>query len=207
MKRLTSNFIICFCVTIFFYGCARCHDTYLGSFNITSSEHSLIPYTAQSKLIFINNSGDSTTYILDSISSEYLTHPLRQEDNSECATTYEHEVFGVDFKDPTKSKYLEVALDHYPSPSSLMFVVTLRFSPKDSIQDFLKLQFPQGDSIPGTYYLSLQIGLREFHNVHEFVGNVKKASVIDYIEYVYYTKSQGIVGFKSHSGKLWYLAN
>ena len=208
MKQYTLVLFLSILTLTIFPNCKRCHSNYLGSVSITSKDRQMIPYSEQSKLIFKSTSADSLVFIMDTITTEDFTVKGRPNNDNfpECYDYYDNEEYDISFKDSTKSNKIFLSLSHI-SFTELALLFSIQYTLNDSTFYFLEHFNPVNDSIPGNYYFSLQIGVKMFYYVHEFESFCDPSFAYDEIHFVYYTKKQGIVGFKTCKGDILYLAN
>jgi hypothetical protein len=61
-----------------------------------------------------------------------------------------------------------------------------------------------GTMIKG-FHSSLQLGQKSYSNVYELDGDYGSPNITEWISSVYYCFSNGLVGFRTNKGKLWYL--
>jgi hypothetical protein len=185
----------------------KCKNQFQGNLSFTVDELKIVPYSNQTNLIFINTLNDTIniTTTTSSTKQDEITE-LADYRNSDCLKYYHCQNFGFVLKDSLNAFEINIALQYALYPPEKALYIKVELPVKDSISHFSNFIYLKNDSIQGPYYPTLTLGSRTFSYVHEFL-TMDINPVSDYLEFVYYTVKQGIVGFKSHNGKTWYLAN
>lgn len=194
-----------------------CVSEKLGEIRFTQNELNIVPYDGTETLVFKDSINDSIIYIGTGRNSKY-TFDVRHEfpDNYECPGNYYNtEINYTKFEGTNNSKILIDLYMDSPFLGNLKKYIYIRISYNnidtwyfdgEMIFDATNVQNASpSNACVLAFNDSLIIGSNTFFNVYTLMqiilpNNLKNLQVI------YYTFSNGIVGFKTEEGHLWYLA-
>ena len=224
MNTKVSVFIL-FLQLLCIAGCHKCNQVELPTLKFSTKDREINPYTGNEILSFKEIGDDSLKYQCEG--RKYLSTLYQQNDqtyvgNHGCPGDYywsdeDNTKFTV-YGGTTIAIDLRLFFSYYFAVEKVEKTMCLFLNTNDaSIQPFTayvsfeedtlmngdSLIYSQSGRISG-YYHHLQLGLNFFDSVYEIrqyiIPNNK-----DFLEFVYYNFTEGIVGFKSNQGKLWYL--
>jgi len=194
----------------------------LGSYSFTASELAILPYPTFDTLIFKSTEGDSIIFKYSGRNSVMKTYYEKPDNPSGYQGNYyncevnstgfvspnsDYIIFNLHYLDPflgnTGVKYFDMGLVTSNNASCILSA-EFRFEADTLISYMPDAQFKTGGYVKGLY-TSLVIGPRLFENVYELTGPILTAYCPVYISMVYYSISQGIIGFSQNTGKTWFL--
>ena len=206
-----------------FTSCNKCHENELQSVNFTQEELKMIPYKGNETLVFKSATEPSLNYYgtQRTTQSGIDYEDLKYTEETHCKGTYYY----------TQSSWIEfrAASGDYDIITEMyftnlfdsgfikgIFILGLDLN-IDSIRNFSGQYVFKSDSLYngkytdglGTiikgFYPSIQLGQKLFYNVYEMDGDYGSPNITEWISSVYYCFSDGLVGFRTNKGKLWYL--
>jgi hypothetical protein len=214
MKKAVSILVLIIFFISIFNSCKKnCESENLGTFKFTSTDLQIIPYQGTDSLIFSDSLGNSITYNgigRGSVEDYHDQYPNLNNDPNFCIGNYFYTenndvAFGVNGKDYHFGINLSLSMDSgSPFGQNIKKIFGFDISYKDTKDwyfgitlniDGLRLS---GNNI--SYKDSLKIGPNKFFSVYVMTQNN------DNLKTVFYTISQGVVGFRTNNGHTWYLS-
>ncbi|MEI6889902.1 MAG: hypothetical protein ACOYM0_12730 [Bacteroidales bacterium] len=225
MKKSLIILAFGFCLVVLF-SCKKkdssTSGSSLGSYSFTSSDLTVLPYPTYDTLIFKSTEQDSILYTFRGRSSAMKTffeHPGNPvgyqgnyyscEENSSgfISQNSDYLIFNLHYSDPflgnAGKKYFNIGV-MISSLESCSFFAQFRFEPDTLLSYLPNTSFTSGGYVKAFYY-ALTIGPRLYENVYELVGPSSTSYCPAFIDRVYYSINQGIVGFSLNTGKKWFL--
>jgi len=203
--------------------CQKCHENELSSVKFTQNELKMIPYTGNDTLLFKSATEPSLSYY----GTERTTQSgidyedLKNVEETHCKGTYYYSQSSwIDFRSAhgdynlRTEMYFTNLFDSGYIEGIFIFGLGLNIN---SIRDFSGQYVFELDTLySGKYiegfskiikgfYSTIQLGQKSYHNVYEFDGDYSSPNTTEWISSVYYCFSDGLVGFRTNKGKLWYL--
>jgi hypothetical protein len=212
------NFFVISCISLYFFSCNGCHEYQSGKYNFTREELQINPYNGHEVVIFQNLSNDSLHFSAGERTSEIIRIYPNQED--ECKNNYHVlEVNKIVLSSNSNSWQFSISLAPIPTMTinlydkSIGFDVSIPGQSKKT-QSSAALMF-EHDTITGYYenysnlgfHPSLTLGSKSFIDVYEIELFRSDMTVEKWVNKIYYTIKQGIVGFSTDQNELWYLNN
>ncbi len=222
MKKIALLILFAFFCSFGFIGCKKCHKKKLGDIKLSESELNIVPYKGTGDLTFRDSNNYTIVYHPDSY------HP-RESYYHDVYEHYEHGSIGSEPEEPCGNYYtIEENITNFKGKQCYNYIqIDLKY---DSVFTNIKTYFhilvsyeigEQWCFSNGFYYDSgnfydyldtntvilsdsLQIGPNHYHHVYTFIQNGGNIGY-ELIQYLYYTMENGIVGFKTKTGHLWYL--
>jgi hypothetical protein len=214
-KRI--NYLIICCISIFFLCGNKCHEKQLGYCNLSPQDLQINPYNGNELIKFQNLSGDSLQFLVGSRVSNITKKYSPNQDEYSC-NYYMFETNNMVISSNSNSWQFSIILHSYPTGTSNIYDKVIEFQafiPEQSKNSFSQryLLFEQ-DTITGNqysvgpdliYHTSLTLGLKSFTNVYEITLGPSDVKVDYWVNKIYFTIKQGIVGFSTNQNELWYL--
>jgi hypothetical protein len=215
-KPQRTFFLLLIGFSIAFSGCNKCTEKQSGSYKFTDRELQIIPYSGPETLIFLNLSGDTMHFQAgERVSSMIQDYPNRED---ECKGNYYLlENNTIDISSGNNSWLFSLTLYVTPTPTSDVYSKIIEFEAsvpaqrKTTLSDafllfeqdsIMRYQSASGPEL--IFHDSLTIGSKIFTNVYEINLIREYNNSTDWVDKIYYTISQGIVGFSTHRSELWY---
>ena len=222
---------ICILIVISFYvlvfnSCKKqeCNAINEGNISFTQADINFVPYNNSTKtLIFLDSLGNSINYSLSGSASSWWTTYYAGSTIDGCMGNYVNcQNYGINLKtkDSTGQINISIGFDNNPFSTNLK-------NPTKSIGIIVEYVKSQDWYFAGSFNFddsklynynpkiwnifafddSLKVGRKEFYSVYilQDFNNFKYRTVT--IPLVYYTIKNGVVGFKTNNGHLWYLSN
>jgi len=211
----------------FFIQCHKgCESKYLGELKFSPTDLAIVPYNGTEHLIFRDSLGDSICYDSTSIRSSQYYYRINDFSNDKCpGNFYNCELNYTDFVG--YNYFTNISTDVHFNPFStnmkkyiyisICYLKTQKWYFEGYFNfDNLKLYditvsdiYTSGALAPfasiSSFNDSLIVGPRKFYDVYK-LKQIIKPDKIGNIQFVYYTISNGIVGFKTEEGHMWYLS-
>jgi hypothetical protein len=203
--------------------CKKCHENELSSVQFSQNELNMIPYKGNETLVFKS----TTEPFLSYNGTERITQSgiyyedLKNVEETHCKDTYYYSQSSwIDFRSAhgdynlRTEMYFTNLFDSGYIEGIFIFGLGLNIN---SIRDFSGQYVFESDTLySGKYiegfskiikgfYSTIQLGQKSYHNVYEFDGDYSSPNATEWISSVYYCFSDGLVGFRTNKGKLWYL--
>jgi hypothetical protein len=222
----------CLSFLILFTGCHKkeeCIQNKMADLQLTEDDLKINPYSGNEILIFKSSGGDTIYFSSGHRKTEsYVTYEIDFEtariDHDGCQGDYFQSQFNWMQKyDSSSNSCLEINLSFrysIPEPrtdkafslffwikdSKLIFFRGLySFQAGVILNDSTRSQYPlYRDSIV-SYHPIISLGPRQFNNVYELYCNNPDDRDTAWISTAYYNLIDGLVGFKTTYGKVWYL--
>jgi len=194
----------------------------LGTYKFTSADLAILPYPLKDTLVFRCDAGDSIIFTFKGRASamntlwKYPSNPSGyQGDYYSCETNSAGFVsansdvltfqlyFSNPFTHPTVQKYFSLGLVADNS-GTCSFSAVFRFDAGTLFTYIPDTTFSSGGYIKA-FDNTLKIGPTVFRNVYELVAPDFIIYCPSFFSRVYYTTTQGVVGFTKSTGKTWYL--
>jgi hypothetical protein len=184
------------------YSCRCPHTTDEGSFYLTGEDKSVIPYSGNVTLTFKNLSGDSLIFSSHGRNSTMIELNTPDNNNDDCLKSYcevERDEIWIT-SDSNPQDFLRLSLSRNKNYFTRFSIYSYMNSiPNCHVNDGCYVNamnfYYSKDSLI-TPMDSIIIGSRIFYSVYKFQSENNV---------LYYTISQGIVGFKEVEGQDWYL--
>lgn len=207
--------------SIFFIQCHKgCESKNLGELKFSPTDLAIVPYNGTEHLIFRDSLGDSICYDSTGIRSTQERWPIYETgdpecpgDNYYCDVNYTH--FNTHLEGNIHQSMIWFDLEFIPFSANMKKNIyfhvfyqktkTWFFSGDFNFENLALYNTSQSDAIVFSINDSLMIGPRKFYNVY-ILEQIKKPDKAENLKYLYYTISNGIVGFKTEEGHLWYLS-
>ena len=220
MKKVIF-FTLLLVLPLIFYQCQKkCNSEKLGEIRFTETDHKIVPYDGLENLIFKDSIGDSftmhpevSTGRIYSYDNKYYEHYFSQEKcppNYYCVEqNYTHFV-GKDYK---TSIWTDIYFDN-PFADSLKKYLVINVALEESQSWYFTSTFffksselfdrsPLESKIVD-YNDSLKIGPKWFLKVYT-LKQIQDPYGLKNLQFVYYSLNDGVVGFKTAEGHLYYL--
>jgi hypothetical protein len=203
--------------------CKKCHENELSSVQFSQTELNMIPYKGNETLIFKSTTEPSLSYYGTERTTQSAIYyeDLKNMEETHCKGTYYYtQQSWIDFRstnggyDLTIQMYFTNLFDSGFINGICILGLNLNI---DSIRNFSghyvfksdtlyngKYTAGLGTLIKG-FYPSIQLGQKLFYNVYEMGGDYGSPNTTEWISSVYYCFSNGLIGFCTNKGKLWYL--
>lgn len=223
MNKNLLTLALIIAIALIFNSCAKkdCTLTYLGTFNFTQAEINIIPYNGNETLLFTDSLGNLLTgYGIGRGSNEQeqdnfiVEHPSEQPCGYYLNTEYNYTTYqgtvnklsiilvqSMDKGNPfgkNIKKYLNIQVS-YTDIKTWVFNCTYNFDASgiyvtsDTAKNVL------------SFKNNLKFGSNTYKSVYELT-QIHNRIGADFIQTVFYTFNQGIVAFKTNTGRLWYFS-
>jgi hypothetical protein len=212
----TGSLIKYFCSAVLLISvisCTDCKSISYPSLTFNPSDLNLIPYQGDEQLLFTDSLNDSIPYRGDGryLHQEHIYLPNKCTNDG---IDYFSQTAGCSFSDTSKRSYIDLYLGLYYDNDfksvKKRFRIYLRVPFDKNIKGFTEIYDFTGDSIlPATYVSfakNLQIASLTFTSVYILQSSISKVED-EYILFVYYTISEGIVAFETNKKHLWVMDN
>lgn len=209
---------------LIFTSCKKCHEHELSSVQFSQSELNMIPYNGNETLIFKSETEPSLSYF----GTERTTQSgidyedLKYTEETHCKGTYYFtQASWIDFRSSNGDYDLRTGM-YFTNLFDSGFIENifyLSLDPKiDSIKHYIGQYVFTSDTLyngkynldgAGTmikgFHSAIQLGQKLYYNVYELDGDYGSPNNTEWISSVYYCFSNGLVGFRTNKGRLWYL--
>ncbi len=216
------NYLLLICISFWFFSCGKCPEKQTGKYNFTSEELQINPYNGQEVLLFRSLLEDSVNFSVgDRISDIVKVYPIYVDDG-ECNGNYTVvETNSTVITSNSNSWQFSIFLRFFPNPSMPGYYKSIKFGAvipgqntktnsdatvifeRDTITGY-NYSWPYGDLI---YHKSLTLGSKSFTDVYEIELIRNNVTIDNWVNKIYYTIRQGIVGFSNNQNELWFLVN
>jgi len=221
MKKLALLLFLLLCLFVFIQCKKECQSKKVGDIRFTQTDLSIVPFNGNENIVFIDSISDSISYKGTIRKSDYNFYKIYEnhvESEEDCPGDWynienNYTRFAGEINDFDMWFDLNIGGDAFFGSIKKFIFVRVHFI-KDYQEwyfgcryafDDLKLyDLSPTDNILLTYNDSLNIGPEKFYNVYTF-NQIDKPSSKENLQFVYYTVSEGVIGFKTDSGHLWYL--
>ena len=222
MKKNISILLLSFLAIQILISCQKnCQSNLLGSIRFSQTDLNIIPYKGNEKLIYVAYSGHQLVFNSSNRIShfgaegdEYVEFP---KSNDYCPGNYYYtETNDMDFNGTVSGSWLWLDMGMTtPFTSPIIKYIGMSITVLDSIYwvfsngysfDSLKLYNynPPYDIIPVNE--SVLIGSKVFYKVYVLHSGMNLHNTrVGNLETVFYSITEGIVGFQNEHGKTWYL--
>jgi len=213
MKRFLVLAALMLLCSLTFVQCKRCHDKFIGELDFTPTDLNIVPYNGAVKLIFKDSLGDSIIYQGTGRHSDIINPYHETYHDDPCfGDYYTYEQNYTDFYSNGSDGEIRIYLTRYfktafSSPEGKSFDLSISYNKSGSYFfnssfyfDDLKLSEFRDNTIMAIND-TLQLGPKTFYSVYTLDDGYTNLNI------AYYSVSEGLVGFKSNDGHLWYLAN
>ncbi len=211
MKRKIFLLSVGMILVMVFVQCNKCgKPKNLGTVDFISTDLSIVPYSGTEKIVF----KDSVGYSLYFYSGyrkfgEYEKDHIFEYYYGECEPDYYYIRNNVThFEQANNYGYLELELlvYYYDNAFHKLFYLQIQytdsqdwvFDSRFAFNDLSVLMGIHADNV--SFSDSLFVGPNKYYNVYTLTSN-------NNIKTAYYNTSQGLLGFKTDEGLLWYLKN
>jgi len=188
----------------------ECDGNKLGDLKFTQTDLNILPYSIIDTIIFRDSIGDSICYYPNGI-----RHSTTRLVGDECSDYYNTELNITRFKGIDEQTYMHLYLDFtWPFATEKKKTIQIIVHYKDSIEwsfnaiyvfDSLKLYDYSTESYAILGYCdSLYVGPNMFHSVYTLEQTYIPSEHRN-LKTLFYSLIEGIVGFKTDDGHLWYL--
>ena len=194
-------------VSFWLFSCNQCDEKQSGYYKFTPQELQIIPYSGHEVILFQNLSGDSLHFSAgDRISNMIQDYPNHED---ECQGNYYWlEKNNIVISSNVNSWQFSITLGSNPTTTSNIYERVIGFEAsipaqrKKTLSDRYLL-FEQ-DTITGPqnaygtdliFHPIITLGLKNFTNVYEIILIRVYYNSDDWVNKIYYTIKQGIVGF------------
>jgi hypothetical protein len=231
MKRNLRLLVFVTISCLMFIQCHKneCKSEYLGDLRFTETDLKINPYTGKERLVFKDSIGDSLCYNCEgrlSSSNHYIYEHYDPESyNGSKGDYYKLEFNQTYFDEPAIYSGITVSIGignpfletknyiginvSYQDTKTWLFECNFYF---DSLALFDVPPPPSYAYDPGGHILIFDDSIIVGHHLHYSVytlvqTNGPPMSSLSNLKTVYYSIKEGIVGFKTDEGHLWFLAN
>ena len=230
MKKVLSLIILMSVYVLMFDSCNKgCVSKNLGTINFTPTDLQIVPYNGTETLTFNDSLGNS---IIFTGKGRISSNPNDDNKHSECpdgdcggndicfGNYYYTQTNSIQFQGQNSDFQINILLDmaegSFHKDISKCFSITVKFKDGANIWlfscpslysysfDAMKISSLVKGYNSLSYTHTLVIGPKTFNSVY-VLGQIGIA--YNNLEYVYYTINEGIVGFRTVTGKRWYLGN
>ena len=216
MKRNVLLLMLVIFNTLLFVQCNKCDSEQLDDKIFTPQELAIVPYNTGEKYVFKDTLNDSMIYIVKGRWSERIGPCYENYTNydAECKGDYCYYINNQGSVGCTEQAgEIQFKLYYFTPYSTFSFIKTIRLSINYTIVQqwifdgafyFSDQNLTEKNSSDGkimSFDSTLNLGPKTFNSVYTLVKDNFS------LKTVYYNFSQGVVGFKSSDGHLWYLAN
>ena len=226
MKKIILLLTLMTFVILIFISCKKCVQKNLGNVSFTATDLQIVPYKGTETLIFSDSLGDLLTYRGNRHGSNYNDRWVQCPSGDcpgaggeSCSGNYFFtEFYNIQFiQNSNINMQFNLWMDS-GNPFNQNFTKYIGISVNfNDIKTwgfgcsfiFNKLQlynYSKGGGSIVSLNDSLIIGPKKFYSVYVLKQNTPWESFSN-LQYVYYSITQGIVGFKEQGGKTWYLSN
>lgn len=221
MKRTVFLLIVMVLSSLLFVQCKKCKTEELSDKNFTAEDLAIVPYNGTEKLTFKNEVGDSICFTGQGRSSTMnVTYEVRDWDGEEChgdhrMVEFNKIEFTCDNADTTIAVYLRFHHPFNETENEKHILIEWEHSDNNASPEFFGIYTFYSDTIkspesyPDSYYGIILNYYGSYYPLH--IGNKTFTRVYEMTYFdsfgfsIYYSVSQGIVGFKERSGTVWYL--
>jgi len=197
-----------------------CQSNLLGSVRFTQEDLNIIPYKGSEQLVYIASSGNQIIFNGANRISHYGAEGYQYvefpKSDDYCPGNYYYtETNAMDFHGTTSGSWLnfDMAMTNPfigPIQKHLGISLTVRDSVNwvfSDIYRFDSLQLFTYDPPYGTIPVndSVLIGSKIFYKVYVLQSGKKKDSSVGYLQTVYYSLTEGVLGFRNEPGETWCL--
>ena len=207
---------------LIFNSCQKpCNPHDYGKIKLLPSERQICPYKGNEILVFTNTSGDTIVYKGNKWDSTYdgVAGDCREYYSTMCCGySFERETLNIYFHENKYQSQMSVQIYNWSQWHSdpKYFDIAMTYQENlhpwsyEVISDYNTLAlrtYKDTTSCEITFNNTLILGNKTFSSVYS-IKQYKSAynkHIVSKIQYVYYTIKEGIVGFKTKDGHLWYL--
>ena len=204
------------CGSLLFQCKKKCESEKIGTLSFTSAELKILPYNGTDLLVFKDSLGDSIYYNGDTRSSRYDNSYYEHPSDQECKGNYYyyegnyslfkgkdnyHTVqidlnFSSPYQFPTKYRIINFRI-LYKKTTNMEFNGVFAFDTTSIMGVPIGFSNPYKSSLIA-FHDNITILGHVFYNVYELTANTS-------IRKLYFSKNNGVVGFKTDDNKSWYL--
>jgi hypothetical protein len=207
--------------------CKRCKQEELPDKKFTQQEQAIIPYAGSETLTFKDSSGDSVCYTGQGrISTMNLNHEVMDWDGEECQGDYRQiESVSLNYKGTNSDTTIGFRMRFYHAfndyENDKIFSLSISYSTPNMENIFygsfsfelntlinnIHGQLPLQSYI-SAFHDTLTILNKKYYSVYELTwdtSNILPQYQHLFVSSVYYSISQGLVGYKKTTGAIWYL--
>ncbi|HNW88924.1 MAG TPA: hypothetical protein PKN48_04625 [Bacteroidales bacterium] len=208
MNKTIIQIFIIFAFLLLQFGCDNCNTTDEGDFKLTNEDLHLVPYNGTETLIFKNQAGDSVVFYGAGRHSDLDQRYRSCDYNTDCCDfVYYIEIERTIFAASNNSRiYFRLERER---ESFNNFGISIKCSDNLFLNFSESFKFNSNNIYCPTNSLivtndTLTIAGKEFYSVYELKGTSNSAPDLPI---VYYSLTQGIVGFKTIENVEWCLSN
>ncbi len=222
MRKIILTITLAGLSILMFISCRdKCDSDYLGEVAFTEEDLKIVPYNGTETLVFTDSLGNTMSFTGQGYYSDYKTLHYENPTSYDCLGNYFY------------SQFYRIQFNHMLSDYNISFSLSMNGgSPffkniKNTIYFWIEYKedskywhfdkgfyFNHNNIYQGIDTLdkkilfkdSLIIGSNNIHSVYQLEQTKDPYPSLN-IQYLYYTIKEGIVGFKTKEGHLWYLKN
>lgn len=204
-------------ILLSFSNCKKCEENKLATLTFTTEELSIDPYSGNERLTFKSLSDDSIVFPQGHRNAEIIEPSKFPAGDNSCRGDYVSEDLNWLQKYNNEARldiklFFDYSFDNGTSEKEfeLYFYSQLNIAGFDAFYYFNANSISTINSSNGSitgYYQSIDLGPKSFQYVYELSCPNNDPNHKEGFSSAYYSIKEGLVGFKTNKGKLWYLDN
>jgi hypothetical protein len=203
---------------ILFISCQnKCQNSQVADLKFSDEELKINPYTGKERLTYFSSANDTIVFQegdRSSMSQKYLTDPNSPE--SACRNNYYYGEVNYMYKN-SENSFFTITLsykytDFYKNDLKKVFLLNIGIKKLDA-SFYGSFTFGQDTLMNGTsissdsivdFQMTKVIGPNTFYEVYELQGQKEGPKDTAWISIVFYSIKQGLVGFQTNNGNVFY---
>jgi len=219
MRKKTLLLIMLIVTLITFTQCNKCKSKKLGYIQLSQTDLNIVPYNETETLNFKDSIGNTIQFLGEYSQTQNNPQYENASSDPDCpGNYYDVEEHSVRFNSALISGHIWLYMIQYPSFSNediqkLLFITTeyqdTQYWSFNCFFEFYELKLYNSTSSRGsilTFNDSLVVGQNKYYSVYTLNQSTAVTGYAN-LKTLYYSINNGIIGFKTDQGHLWYLDN